>query len=65
MEYLDGGTLEQLIPPRGMRLGEALKHAVQIADALATAHGAGIIHRDIKPANIMVNPIHIRSLRRV
>ena len=54
MEYVDGRTLEQLIPHRGMRLGEVLKYAVQIADALATAHAAGIIHRDIKPANIMV-----------
>jgi eukaryotic-like serine/threonine-protein kinase len=54
MEYVDGRTLEQLIPRRGMQLAEALNYAVQIADALAAAHAAGIIHRDIKPANIMV-----------
>jgi serine/threonine protein kinase len=54
MEYVEGRTLDQLIPQRGMRLAEALKYSVQIADALSTAHAAGIIHRDIKPANIMV-----------
>jgi len=55
MEYVDGKTLAQLIPRRGMQLGEALKYAVQIADALARAHGAGIVHRDLKPSNIMVD----------
>ena len=54
MEYVDGKTLDQLIPRKGMRLSEALKCAVQIADALAAAHAAGIIHRDLKPANLMV-----------
>jgi Tol biopolymer transport system component/predicted Ser/Thr protein kinase len=55
MEYVEGRTLAQLIPRRGMQLGEALRHAVQIANALARAHGAGIVHRDLKPSNIMVD----------
>jgi eukaryotic-like serine/threonine-protein kinase len=55
MECVTGKTLDQLIPRRGMRLNEALKCAVQIADALARAHSAGIVHRDLKPGNIMVN----------
>jgi Tol biopolymer transport system component/serine/threonine protein kinase len=54
MELVAGKTLHELIPGRGMRVGDALKYAVQIADALAKAHGAGIIHRDMKPSNIMV-----------
>ncbi len=54
MEYVDGKTLDQLIPRHGMRLSEALKMAVQMADALAAAHEAGIVHRDLKPGNLMV-----------
>jgi Tol biopolymer transport system component/predicted Ser/Thr protein kinase len=54
MEYVDGKTLDQLIPRKGMRLGEALKYSAQIGDALAVAHAAGIVHRDLKPANVMV-----------
>jgi hypothetical protein len=55
MEYAAGKTLDQLIPRKGMRLNEALKIAVQIADAPARAHAAGILHRDLKPSNIMVD----------
>jgi eukaryotic-like serine/threonine-protein kinase len=54
MEYVSGKTLDQILPRKGLRLGEALKYAVQMADALAKAHGAGIVHRDLKPANVMV-----------
>ena len=54
MEYVEGQTLEQMIPAKGMSVTEALKIAVQIADGLARAHEAGILHRDIKPANVMV-----------
>jgi serine/threonine protein kinase len=55
MEYMAGKTLDQVIPRKGLRLSEALKYAVQVADALTAAHAAGIVHRDIKPANIMVD----------
>jgi eukaryotic-like serine/threonine-protein kinase len=55
MEFVPGRTLDAVIPKHGMRLAEALKLSVQIADALAAAHAVGIIHRDLKPGNIMVN----------
>ena len=54
MEYVAGKTLAQLIGRKGLPIREALKCAVQTADALARAHTRGIIHRDLKPTNIMV-----------
>jgi len=54
-EYVRGKALNRLIPRRGLPLGDALRYAVQIADALAAAHAAGIVHRDLKPGNVMVS----------
>jgi Tol biopolymer transport system component/predicted Ser/Thr protein kinase len=54
MEYLEGRTLDELLPSKGLRSTQVLKYAVQIADAVAKAHGAGILHRDLKPSNVMV-----------
>jgi len=56
MEMVEGRTLLAIIPRKGLPLGETLKLAVQLADALSAAHERGITHRDIKPANIMVSP---------
>jgi serine/threonine-protein kinase len=53
MELVTGKTLDELIPRKGMRLGEALKYAIQMAGALEAAHEAGIVHRDFKPGNVM------------
>ena len=55
MELVNGKALDQLIPRKGLRLNEALKYAIQVADALAAAHAAEIVHRDLKPGNVMVN----------
>ncbi|MGC9973416.1 MAG: serine/threonine-protein kinase, partial [Bryobacteraceae bacterium] len=55
MEYVQGKTLNQLIGRKGLRLADALNYGVQVADALARAHRAGIVHRDVKPSNIMVD----------
>jgi len=54
MEFVAGQTLDQLIGRKGLRVRDALRYAVQIADALSAAHAGGIVHRDLKPSNIMV-----------
>jgi serine/threonine protein kinase len=54
MEYLDGETLADRLAKGPVPLEQGLLYAIQIADALAKAHGAGIVHRDLKPGNIMV-----------
>ena len=54
MELVAGRTLSEIVPPNGLPVVQALRCAVQIANALAAAHAAGIVHRDIKPSNIMV-----------
>lgn len=56
MEYVAGKTLDRVIARKNLPLQTALGFAVQIADALASAHAAGIVHRDLKPANIMITP---------
>ena len=54
MEFVEGKTLAEAIPPKGLPLPKALDYAVQIAGGLAKAHAAGVVHRDLKPANVMV-----------
>jgi eukaryotic-like serine/threonine-protein kinase len=54
-EYIDGRTLRAELKERGrLPVRVALRIALQIADALSTAHEVGILHRDIKPENVMV-----------
>jgi non-specific serine/threonine protein kinase len=56
MELLEGQTLAQMIGRQPFPMDQLLEAAIQIADALESAHAKGIVHRDIKPANIFVNP---------
>jgi Tol biopolymer transport system component len=54
MEYLEGESLAARLRKRPMPIAQALRTAIEIAEALAAAHAQGIVHRDLKPANIML-----------
>jgi TolB-like protein/Flp pilus assembly protein TadD len=55
MELVEGQSLDQLIPERGLPMERVLSIGSALADALAAAHGKGIVHRDLKPANVMIS----------
>ena len=55
MEYLEGESLDRFVrPDRLLPLDRCIAVTIQVCDALAYAHGCGIVHRDIKPANIVL-----------
>ena len=56
LEFVEGITLAERLANGAIPLSEALELAVQIADALESAHEHGIVHRDLKPANIKIRP---------
>ena len=62
MEYLEGETLGKRLASGALPVVEALRYAVQVADALDKAHRQGVFHRDIKPGNIMLTPAGAKLL---
>lgn len=55
-EFVQGEPLSKLINGRPLNVRRALEFAINLADALADAHGAELIHGDIRPDTIMVTP---------
>ncbi|MFJ3670673.1 serine/threonine-protein kinase [Streptomyces sp. NPDC090106] len=55
MELVDGPSLDDVLRERGtLDPREAAGIGVKVMDALAAAHGAGVLHRDVKPGNILL-----------
>ena len=54
MELLEGASLAEMMGRPPMEMDELLPLAIQMADALESAHAKGIVHRDIKPANLFL-----------
>jgi eukaryotic-like serine/threonine-protein kinase len=59
MPYVEGETLRDHLARHGpMPWPDATRLAIDVADALSYAHGAGLVHRDIKPENILLHSGH-------
>ena len=56
MDFAPGGSLAARLQAGPIALDETLRLAIPLADALAYAHGQGLIHRDLKPANVLLRP---------
>ncbi|MBX3168590.1 MAG: serine/threonine protein kinase [Candidatus Eremiobacteraeota bacterium] len=54
MEYIQGETLRDMLPSKGMPLPDGIPIALGIVQGLIHAHQKGIVHRDLKPDNVMV-----------
>jgi serine/threonine protein kinase len=56
MQFCDGETLAARLQRGPIPPDETTALLMQVADALAFAHRAGLVHRDVKPQNIIISP---------
>jgi WD40 repeat protein/tRNA A-37 threonylcarbamoyl transferase component Bud32 len=55
MGYVEGQSLSRRVAAGPLTAREAARLVRQIADAIAYAHGQGVIHRDLKPSNVLID----------
>jgi serine/threonine protein kinase len=62
MQFLEGETLAERLSHGPLTISPTLEYGIQIAEALAAAHRAGIVHRNLKPGNVMITRTGARLL---
>ena len=56
MEYVNGGSLKQLVAGKGaLSEQKAISYITQIGQALHSLHQHNILHLDVKPDNVLLN----------
>ena len=54
-EWIDGDTLDKIIPRRIISVGEAMEWIEQLIEGIGWLHSLGIVHKDLKPSNIIIS----------
>jgi eukaryotic-like serine/threonine-protein kinase len=62
MEFLEGETLAARLRRGRLSIDQAIRCAIEMADALDKAHRQGIVHRDLKPGNVMLTKAGVKLL---
>ena len=62
MEYLEGDTLAARLHKGALPFEQVCRYGAEIAEALGTAHAAGVVHRDLKPGNVMLTKSGVKLM---